>query len=186
MHAHDQGALPDWTSEDHTMEEDTQPHYHKKTMESTESNLTHLWVAYDIAAPDQVSYNAEDTLFSYDWYHNYNGSYFPPIQLEFPVEAQIALIAVFSLTALMSVIGNILVLIVLSLGTRSKTDLSKYLLNLAIADLCMACFCIPFTFTKSMLGYWVFGSDMCPLVLFMQVLSVAVSIFTNTAIGIDR
>ena len=50
----------------------------------------------------------------------------------------------------------------------------------------MAVFCMPFTFTQVMLGRWVFGALVCPFVLFIQVLSVAVSIFTNIAIGIDR
>ena len=47
-------------------------------------------------------------------------------------------------------------------------------------------FNIIFSFTITMLGHWVFGSVACPLVKFMQVTSVAVSIYTNVAIGIDR
>ena len=43
-----------------------------------------------------------------------------------------------------------------------------------------------FSFTKTMLGKWVFGEAMCPTVLFLQITSVGVSIFTNTAIGCDR
>ena len=102
------------------------------------------------------------------------------------VRSQTALIVLYSLTAILTLVGNLVVLLVLGCSPRTLTDLNRYLINLAIADLCMASFCIPFTFTKTMLGRWVFGEVMCPLVLFMQVLSVAVSIFTNTAIGIDR
>lgn len=100
--------------------------------------------------------------------------------------AQGILIALYSVTTLLSVAGNLLVLVVLSLGKHLKTELKVFLINLALADLAMASFCMPFTFTQVMLGRWVFGAIMCPLVLFMQVLSVAVSIFTNMAIGIDR
>lgn len=37
-----------------------------------------------------------------------------------------------------------------------------------------------------MLGRWVFHPLFCPFVQFMQILSVFVSIYTLTAIGIDR
>ena len=50
----------------------------------------------------------------------------------------------------------------------------------------MAFFCIPYTFTETMLAHWIFGKIMCPLVHFMQLLSVGVGIFTNAAVGIDR
>ena len=109
---------------------------------------------------------------------------YPPLEL--PMESQAVLIILYSVTTMLSVFGNFTVIAVLLLGNRSKTGLRKYLFNLAVADLCMACFCIPFGFTNSMLGHWIFGAAMCPVVLFMQVTSVGVSIFTNTAIGIDR
>ena len=109
---------------------------------------------------------------------------YPPMEL--PTDSQATLITLYSVCTVMSVVGNSIVIIVLLRGSRFKTDLSTFLLNLAVADLCMACFCMPFTFTKVMLGKWIFGSCMCPIVLFMQVTSIAVSIYTNMAIGIDR
>ncbi len=118
------------------------------------------------------------------WDNYFNNYSWPDRAL--PRNAQIGLITLYSLTSCLAIVGNITAIVVLTLGNRSRTDLSRYLVNLAAADLCMSCFCIPFTFTKSMLDRWVFGSIMCPTVLFIQVLSVAVSIFTNTAIGIDR
>ena len=116
----------------------------------------------------------------------FNWSAFDYPDLELPLRWQGGLIFLYSSTALLTLVGNIVVLIVLTKGNRSRTQLSRYLINMAISDLCMAVFCIPFTYTKTMLGRWVFGEVMCPLVLFSQVLSVAVSIYTNTAIGIDR
>ena len=106
--------------------------------------------------------------------------------LALPSRAQYWLIALYTFTILLSLVGNILVIVVLLLGNRKKKALTKYLVNLAVADLCMTCFCMPFTFTKVMLGRWVFGAVMCPAVLFMQVTSVTASIYTNVAIGIDR
>ena len=117
-----------------------------------------------------------------------NGSHFdydyPPLEL--PVASQVTLIMLYTLTALASLVGNAMVIFVLCCVRRNHSNLSRYLVNLAVADLTMVIFCIPFTFTETMLGHWIFGRTMCPLAQFMQVLSVGVSIFTNTAIGIDR
>ena len=112
----------------------------------------------------------------------------PPMEypMELPRSSQIVLITLYSVTTLLSVGGNAIVLLVLSCSPRPKTDLTVFLFNLALADMAMACFCIPFSFTETMLGHWLFGDVMCPLVQFMQVSSVGVSVFTNVAIGLDR
>ena len=55
----------------------------------------------------------------------------------------------------------------------------------AITDLIMATFCMPFTFIDA-ISHWIFSPSFCTCVLFLQVLSVAASIFTNIAIGINR
>ena len=123
---------------------------------------------------------------SSDYYYNGQEYMYHETSLELSNSAQIVLITLYTITILLSVVGNLLVIIVLVCGSRMKTELTVFLINLAVADLCMASFCMPFTFTQVMLGRWVFGALMCPLVLFMQVFSVAVSIFTNMAIGIDR
>ena len=104
----------------------------------------------------------------------------------FSAGSRIVLILLYSLTTLLAVVGNIIVIIVFTLGWRSRTDLRIFLINLAVADLIMAMFCMPFTFTFTMLGDWIFSAPMCPIVLYMQTVSVTVSVFTNMAIGIDR
>ncbi|XP_077981931.1 prolactin-releasing peptide receptor-like [Glandiceps talaboti] len=96
-----------------------------------------------------------------------------------------ALVCAFSFSITLSIVGNMIVLVVLSCG-RTKSDLNLFLINLALADLTMAIFCMPFTFTTIMYGYWIFGTGMCPTVVFLQQVSVIVSIYTLTAIGIDR
>lgn len=88
-----------------------------------------------------------------------------------PAESQYVLIVLYTLTASLAVSGNLLVLAVFSFGRRSRTDLRPFLVNLAVADLVMAVFCMPFTFTYTMLHDWIFGDVMCPLVLFCQMVS---------------
>lgn len=98
-------------------------------------------------------------------------------------------IFMFSLTALISIIGNVLVILVFQVRFKEpkqcQTSLKPYLINLAIADLIMALFCMPFTFIDA-ISFWVFPKFMCPFVVFFQVLSVGGNVFTNVAIGINR
>ncbi|CAN7992522.1 unnamed protein product [Ixodes hexagonus] len=102
------------------------------------------------------------------------------------VELQAFLITLYSFTALLALGGNVMVIVVLVLGKRSSRELRLFLVNLALSDITMAVFSIPFTYTDFMLGRWIFDPLFCPVVLFMQHLSVIVSVYTLTAIGVDR
>nr|KAG5709682.1 hypothetical protein BaRGS_027707 [Batillaria attramentaria] len=101
-------------------------------------------------------------------------------------EAKVGLILLYSLTTLLAISGNVLVVLVFTKGRRCRTDIRPFLINLAVADLIMALFCMPFSFSFVMLKTWVFSKPMCTIVLFMQHLSVSASVFTNMAIGSDR
>lgn len=93
---------------------------------------------------------------------------------------------IYTLACVLGVAGNISSLIVFAVGQRCNTDISGFLINLAVADLAMTLICIPFSFTTAMLQEWIFPEVMCPILLFTQLLSVTVSVYTNTAISIDR
>jgi len=108
------------------------------------------------------------------------------VTLGLPLWDQSVLIVLYTLTTALSVVGNVLAIIVFTAGRRSRTDLRWFLVNLAAADLVMAVFCMPFTFTMTMLGHWVFSAPMCPVVLFLQTVSVTASVFTSVAVGMDR
>ena len=101
-------------------------------------------------------------------------------------DSTVGLIVLFSFTTIFSIIGNGFVILVFARGRRSRTDLRPFLINLAVSDLIMALFCMPFTFIYTMLHSWIFSKPMCPIVLFFQLFSVTGSVFTNMAIGIDR
>nr|XP_018911135.1 PREDICTED: neuropeptide Y receptor-like isoform X1 [Bemisia tabaci]XP_018911136.1 PREDICTED: neuropeptide Y receptor-like isoform X1 [Bemisia tabaci] len=125
----------------------------------------------------------------YLWNASSNGSaadgYLPSLEVLEP-EFQVALILIYSLTATLSLTGNLTVVMILGFGKRSSGDLRLFLINLAVSDVTMAIFSIPFTYTMFLLGRWVFTPWFCPIVLGMQHVSVFVSVYTLTAIGIDR
>jgi hypothetical protein len=93
---------------------------------------------------------------------------------------------VYTLSTLSAIISNLIVILVYKFGYRASTDLSLFLVNLAVADFLMSTVCMPFTFAQALLKKWIFGDIMCPIVLFKQVLAVSLSIYTLVAIGIDR
>lgn len=97
------------------------------------------------------------------------------------------LVLLYSITTFLAIVGNSIAIVIFTKGKKSKTDLRPFLINLAIADLIMAIFCIPFTFTYQLLdSNWIFSAPMCPIVMFLQTVSVTGSVSTNMAIGIDR
>ena len=102
------------------------------------------------------------------------------------IEWQIVLVMVYSLTAAIALFGNVIAIWVLMSGKRSSKELRLFLVNLSLADITMALFSIPFTYTDFMLGRWIFAPMFCPIVQLMQMTSVFVSVYTLTAIGIDR
>lgn len=101
-------------------------------------------------------------------------------------ESTAGLIFLYAFTTILSVVGNFFVILVFARGRRSRTDLRPFLINLAVCDLLMAVMCMPFTFVFTVLNDWIFSKPMCTIVLFVQMLSVSGSVFTNMAIGIDR
>ena len=99
-----------------------------------EEDLLEFWKRIALDNWENVSYAENFSLYvDYDY-----------PSLELPPESQITLITLYTLTTALALIGNVSVIIVLVFGHRSKTEIRKYLLNLAVSDICMATFCIPF------------------------------------------
>lgn len=61
-----------------------------------------------------------------------------------------------------------------------------FIANLALADVTIGMFAIPFQFQAAILQRWNLPEFMCPFCPFVQAVSVNVSVFTLTAIAIDR
>ncbi|XP_062607908.1 substance-K receptor-like [Saccostrea cucullata] len=101
-------------------------------------------------------------------------------------DALIGLTILYAFTTILAIVGNLLVVVVFIRGKRSRTDLRHFLINLAIADLLMGLFCMPFTFADAIYNMWIFSKPVCPIVLSIQIISVAASVFTNMAIAVDR
>lgn len=91
----------------------------------------------------------------------------------------------YTLAFVLTVVGNVVAIVVLTCGRRSRTDVRIFLLNLAIADLIMGVVCLPVSSMAATIG-WLLPEFMCPLVMFLQHTSVATSVYINSALSVDR
>lgn len=74
----------------------------------------------------------------------------------------------YAVIFLLSVVGNSLVVLTLFQHKKMRTITNVYLLNLAISDLLLAVFCMPFTLIPLLLQDFVFGAVMCALIRYLQ------------------
>lgn len=88
---------------------------------------------------------------------------------------------------LTAVIGNGIVCFIVQSSPRMRTVTNYFIVNLAVGDMLMALFCIPFSsISLFVLNYWPFGEILCRFVNYSQAVSVLVSAYTLVAISMDR
>ncbi|XP_076042472.1 uncharacterized protein LOC143026264 isoform X2 [Oratosquilla oratoria] len=87
---------------------------------------------------------------------------------------------------LLGMVGNTLVIVTLLQNRKMRTVTNVFLLNLAIADLLLGVFCMPFTLVGSLLRDFIFGDVMCRIIPYFQAVSVSVSVWTLVAISLER
>lgn len=78
------------------------------------------------------------------------------------------IIGIYSLIFMLAVFGNGLVIITLIQNTRMRTVTNVFLLNLAISDILLAVFCMPFTLVPFVINNFVFGPIVCVSIRYAQ------------------
>ncbi|KAI9514405.1 Galanin receptor type 1 [Dissostichus eleginoides] len=95
---------------------------------------------------------------------------------------------IFGFIFILGVLGNTMVITVLARSKpkqpRSTTNI--FILNLSVADLFYLLFCVPFQSTIYMLPTWVLGAFICKFIHYFFTVSMLVSIFTLSAMSVDR
>ncbi|KAM3874482.1 prolactin-releasing peptide receptor-like [Diretmus argenteus] len=97
------------------------------------------------------------------------------------------IIPCYVLVVAVGLFGNYLLLYVIC-QTRKMHNVTNFFIgNLAFSDMLMCVTCVPFTLAYAFNPHgWVFGRLMCYLVFLIQPVTVYVSVFTLTAIAVDR
>lgn len=127
---------------------------------------------------------------------------------EVPVGIVLLLALLYGTISLLAVIGNLLVIWIVMTTRTMQTVTNWYIANLAMADVIIGAFAIPFQvqftfgirvprpiiiktshliqFHAALLQRWNLPHFMCQFCPFVQCVSVTVSVLTLTAIAIDR
>ncbi|XP_076618082.1 RYamide receptor [Colletes latitarsis] len=95
-------------------------------------------------------------------------------------------IILYGSISILAIMGNFLIMWIIATTRHMQSVTNIFIGNLALADVVIALFVIPFQFQAALLQRWNLPYFMCPFCTFVQTLSVNVSIFTLTAIAIDR
>ena len=77
-------------------------------------------------------------------------------------------ITLYSIIFILSVTGNSLVILTLMQNRRMRTVTNVFLLNLAVSDLLLAVFCMPFTLIPTLMRDFIFGHFMCIMIRYIQ------------------
>ncbi|CAH3034682.1 unnamed protein product [Porites lobata] len=101
-------------------------------------------------------------------------------------ERDVIVVSLFSI-AVISLAGNIPILIVILFSAKRRNSSNLSTVNLVVSDLLMTVFCIPFV-TLDMYVYdaWVFGSAMCRLVTFVQNSAIVASLLNLLTITCEK
>lgn len=98
----------------------------------------------------------------------------------------ICLLIAYSILIMTGACGNGLVCVAVARKPAMRTARNVYIINLAISDLILCLFTMPFTFVEIVLRFWPLGTMTCKLVAGLEATSIFVSTISITAIAIDR
>lgn len=93
----------------------------------------------------------------------------------------------YAVIFMVSVTGNALVRIIIVRHRRMRTVTNYFILNLAVADLAVTCICIPIDIPVQENDYrWPYGGFLCRTLYPLQTMAMFASIFTLTAVSLNR
>ncbi|NWU63626.1 HRH3 protein, partial [Pterocles burchelli] len=90
------------------------------------------------------------------------------------------------LLALVTILGNILVILAFIMDRNLRHRSNYFFLNLAISDFAVGAFCMPLYIPYSLTGKWHLGRGVCKLWLVMDYLLCTASVFNIVLISYDR
>ncbi|XP_071754882.1 alpha-2B adrenergic receptor isoform X2 [Centroberyx gerrardi] len=101
-------------------------------------------------------------------------------------QATTAFATAITFMMILTIVGNILVIIAVLTSRSLKGPQNLFLVSLAAADILVATLIIPFSLANELQGYWAFSSLWCEIYLALDVLFCTSSIVHLCAIALDR
>ena len=102
------------------------------------------------------------------------------------IDTQVIEVVTLSIIGSVSLIGNVLVIAVISRSHRVQWVTNLFVAHLAIVNLSVPLLSVPFYFHWSLEGRWPLGNATCKLVYFAHHLDAGVSVCMLTCIALDR
>ncbi|XP_042870206.1 orexin receptor type 2-like [Penaeus japonicus] len=93
---------------------------------------------------------------------------------------------VFTLTLLLGILGNGLIIYTICRYNRMKSTTNVFLASLASADLLLILICVPVKTAKVFAYTWTFGWFLCKGIHYLQNVSAICSVLTLTAMSMER
>ncbi|KAM6902250.1 alpha-2B adrenergic receptor [Xenentodon cancila] len=106
--------------------------------------------------------------------------------LPYSPEATAAFAMAITFMMIVTIVGNVLVIMAVLTSRSLKGAQNLFLVSLAAADILVATLIIPFSLANELQGYWAFGSIWCEVYLALDVLFCTSSIGHLCAISLDR
>ncbi|VDI24562.1 G protein-coupled receptor 83 [Mytilus galloprovincialis] len=98
----------------------------------------------------------------------------------------VLLVLAYGTLTFISLFGNSIVCYVIIRNKRMYTVTNFFIANMAMSDLLLTCFNVPFNIARNLMTEWPFGDFLCHFVNLSLMVSVYVSTFTLTSIALDR
>ncbi|XP_050185102.1 histamine H4 receptor [Myiozetetes cayanensis] len=109
-----------------------------------------------------------------------------PPSSEFSLGVLVLLAVLMVLLCLVTILGNVLVILAFIVDRSLRHRSNYFFLNLAVSDLAVGVFCIPLYIPYSLTGKWHLGRGVCKLWLVMDYLLCTASVFNIVLISYDR
>ncbi|XP_059803995.1 alpha-2A adrenergic receptor [Hypanus sabinus] len=104
----------------------------------------------------------------------------------YSVQAAVILTSVVAVIILVTIFGNVLVVIAVFTSRGLRAPQNLFLVSLASADILVATLVMPFSLANELMGCWYFGRVWCEIYLALDVLFCTSSIVHLCAISLDR
>ncbi|KAF7252487.1 Pyroglutamylated RF-amide peptide receptor [Varanus komodoensis] len=105
---------------------------------------------------------------------------------ELPGRAQLAFALACALICALALFGNGLVLYVVARRKAMRTVTNIFICSLALSDVLIALFCVPFTLLQNVSRNWPGGAFACKMVPFVQSTAIVTEILTMSCIAVER
>ncbi|KAJ8013572.1 hypothetical protein DPEC_G00031160 [Dallia pectoralis] len=105
---------------------------------------------------------------------------------ELPAGAKTIFVIMYAIIFVLALVGNSLVVYIVVRKRSMQTATNIFICSLAVSDLLITFFCIPFTLLQNISSEWLGGVLVCKAIPFVQTTAIVTGILTMTCIAMER